>query len=112
LNKVYSPQYVLWLTVVALLFFPKTRIFYALFSLWQGAELGYQIGIWRHLLSILQESGGISTDTYIGITVLRIFTLLLLAGYGLYLLENNFVKSGRGESNRQSDLFAHLRRNS
>ena len=112
LNKVYSPQYVLWLTVVALLFFPKTRIFYALFSLWQGAELGYQIGIWRHLLSILQESGGISTDTYIGITVLRIFTLLLLACYGLYLLENNFVKSGRGESNRQSNLFAHLRRDS
>lgn len=112
LNKVYSPQYVLWLTVVALLFFPKTRIFYALFSLWQGAELGYQIGIWRHLLTILQESGGISVDTYIGITVFRIFTLLLLAGYGLYLLENNFVKGGRSESNRQSDLFAYLRRDS
>lgn len=112
LNKVYSPQYVLWLTVVALLFFPKTRIFYALFSLWQGAELGYQIGIWRHLLTILQESGGISADTYIGITVFRIFTLLLLAGYGLYLLENNFVKGGRSESNRQSDLFAYLRRDS
>lgn len=112
LNKVYSPQYVLWLTVVALLFFPKTRIFYALFSLWQGAELGYQIGIWRHLLTIFQESGGISVDTYIGITVFRIFTLLLLAGYGLYLLENNFVKGGRSESNRQSDLFAYLRRDS
>lgn len=112
LNKVYSPQYVLWLTVVALLFFPKTRIFYALFSLWQSAELGYQIGIWRHLLTILQESGGISADTYIGITVFRIFTLLLLAGYGLYLLENNFVKGGRSEPNRQSDLFAYLRRDS
>jgi hypothetical protein len=64
------------------------------------------------LLSILQESGGISADTYIGITVFRIFTLLLLAGYGLYLLENNFVKGGRSESNRQSDLFAYLRRDS
>ena len=109
LNKVYSPQYVLWLTVISLLFFPKTRIFYLLFAIWQSAEVAYQIGIWRHLLSILQESGGITADTYIVITAIRILTLLLMAGYALYLLENNFVKRGGGESDRQSDLFAHLR---
>ena len=109
LNKVYSPQYVLWLTVISLLLFPKTRIFYLLFAMWQSAEVAYQIGIWRHLLSILQESGGITADTYIVITAIRILTLLLMAGYALYLLENNFVKRGGGESDRQSDLFAHLR---
>ena len=109
LNKVYSPQYVLWLTVISLLFFPKTRIFYLLFAIWQSAEVAYQIGIWRHLLSILQESGGITADTYIVITAIRILTLLLMAGYAFYLLENNFVKRGGSESDRQSDLFAHLR---
>ncbi len=112
LNKVYSPQYVLWLTVMALLFFPKTRTFYLLFVMWQGAELAYQVGIWRHLLNILQENGGITTDTYVGITSLRILALVLLSGYGVYLLENNFMESRRSESNRQTDLFAHLRRSS
>jgi hypothetical protein len=108
LNKVYSPQYVLWLTVITLLFFPKTKIFYLLFALWQTSELGYQVAIWRHLLEILNQPGGIGADIYVVITLLRILTLLLMAGYALYLLENHFIKRGSGESNLQTDLFAHL----
>lgn len=65
LNKVYSPQYVLWLTVVAILFFPKNRVFYGLFLIWQAGELLYQFAIWRHLLTVLEESGGISNEIYI-----------------------------------------------
>lgn len=99
LNKVYSPQYVLWLTVVAALYFPKTRVFYGLFALWQTGELLYQFGIWRHLLTVLGEGAGISNEAYVTISVIRILTLLLLAGYAIYLLENNLVKGSSGKSN-------------
>ena len=99
LNKVYSPQYVLWLALVAILYFPKTRTFYGLFAVWQGGELLYQFGIWRHLLTVLNEAGGVSTDTYVNISALRILSLLALAGYALFLLENDLIKSRRSESN-------------
>ena len=99
LNKVYSPQYVLWLALVAILYFPKTRTFYGLFAVWQGGELFYQFGIWRHLLTVLNEAGGISTDTYVNISAFRILSLLALAGYALFLLENDLIKSRRSESN-------------
>ncbi len=99
LNKVYSPQYVLWLTVVAILFFPKNRVFYGLFLIWQAGELLYQFAIWRHLLTVLEESGGISNEIYILFSVLRIVSLLALAAYAIYLLENDFVKSSRSKSN-------------
>ena len=99
LNKVYSPQYVLWLALVAILYFPKTRTFYGLFAVWQGGELLYQFGIWRHLLTVLNEAGGISTDTYVNISAFRILSLLALAGYAVVLLENDLIKSRRSESN-------------
>ncbi len=99
LNKVYSPQYVLWLALVAILYFPKTRTFYGLFVIWQGGELLYQFGIWRHLLTVLNEAGGISTNTYVDISAFRILSLLALAGYALFLLENDLIKGRRSESN-------------
>ena len=99
LNKVYSPQYVLWLTVIAVLFFPKNRFFYILFALWQSSELLYQYGIWHHILTGLDEPGGITNNTYIFISVARIAGLLLLTGYAIYLLENDLIKSRRSETN-------------
>jgi len=99
LNKVYSPQYVLWLALVAILYFPKTRTLYGLFAVWQGGELLYQFGIWRHLLTVLKEAGGISTATYVNISAFRILSLLALAGYALFLLENDLIKGRRSESN-------------
>ena len=99
LNKVYSPQYVLWLTVIAVLFFPKNRFFYILFALWQSSELLYQYGIWHHILTSLDEPGGIANNTYILISIARIAGLLLLTGYALYLLENDLIKSRRSETN-------------
>lgn len=99
LNKVYSPQYVLWLTVLAILYFPKTKTFYLLFALWQSGELLYQVGIWRHILTVLNESGGITNNAYVAISILRIITLLALAGYAIYLLENDLIKSRRSKAN-------------
>ncbi|NDA81024.1 MAG: DUF2029 domain-containing protein [Actinobacteria bacterium] len=99
LNKVYSPQYVLWLSVAALLYFPRTKLFYLLFALWQGGELLYQFGIWRYLLTILEESGGITTNSYLLISLIRIGSLLVLTGYAVYLLENYLMKSRRSKTN-------------
>ncbi|MFR9754744.1 glycosyltransferase family 87 protein [Streptomyces sp. TR06-5] len=44
-NKVYSPQYVLWLIPLAALARPKWRDF----LVWQGCEVAYFLGIWMYL---------------------------------------------------------------
>ncbi|GHC36569.1 membrane protein [Streptomyces cinnamoneus] len=44
-NKVYSPQYVLWLVPLAALARPKWRDF----LIWQGCEVLYFLGIWFYL---------------------------------------------------------------
>ncbi|MEU0964377.1 glycosyltransferase 87 family protein [Streptomyces sp. NPDC005917] len=44
-NKVYSPQYVLWLVPLAVLARPKWRDF----LIWQACEVAYFLGIWLYL---------------------------------------------------------------
>ncbi|MCB5909423.1 glycosyltransferase family 87 protein [Streptomyces pinistramenti] len=44
-NKVYSPQYVLWLIPLAVLARPRWRDF----LIWQGCEVMYYLGIWMYL---------------------------------------------------------------
>jgi len=44
-NKVYSPQYVLWLVPLAVLARPKWRDF----LIWQACEVVYYLGIWMYL---------------------------------------------------------------
>ncbi|MBP0453903.1 DUF2029 domain-containing protein [Kitasatospora sp. RG8] len=44
-NKVYSPQYVLWLIPLAVLARPRWRDF----LIWQACEVLYTLGIWSHL---------------------------------------------------------------
>jgi uncharacterized membrane protein len=47
-NKVYSPQYVLWLIPLAALARPRWRDF----LIWQGGEVMYFLGIWMYLAYI------------------------------------------------------------
>ncbi|MGA5041565.1 glycosyltransferase family 87 protein [Streptomyces capoamus] len=44
-NKVYSPQYVLWLVPLAVLARPKWRDF----LIWQACQVAYFLGIWMYL---------------------------------------------------------------
>lgn len=68
-NKVYSPQYWLWLApLVAMAVRSRTE-----WVLWNLAQLGYFIGIWRHLLFVMdkQAAGGLDALVYGRITLLQ-----------------------------------------
>ncbi len=60
-NKVYSPQYVLWLIPLAALAHPRWRDF----LVWQAAEVMYFLGIWMYLAFTTGGSGkGLPQDGY------------------------------------------------
>ncbi|MEU6193931.1 glycosyltransferase 87 family protein [Streptomyces sp. NPDC047061] len=61
-NKVYSPQYVLWLVPLAVLARPKWRDF----LIWQACEVAYFLGIWMYLAYTTSGDAhkGLPTDGY------------------------------------------------
>jgi uncharacterized membrane protein len=70
-SKVYSPQYVLWLTPLAVIALIDKRDLHA-FWMWQGAELIYHIAIWQHLASVSGAKFGLPLFGYALITLIRI----------------------------------------
>ncbi|WP_185032476.1 glycosyltransferase family 87 protein [Streptomyces candidus] len=61
-NKVYSPQYVLWLIPLAALALPRWRHF----LIWQACEVMYFLGIWMYLAFTTSgdKRQGLPTDGY------------------------------------------------
>jgi uncharacterized membrane protein len=83
-NKVWSPQYVIWLVPLAVLARPRLWPY----LLWQLAEVAYFFGIWGYLIFVYLEGGnqvtgyqGISTGWYFAALLARFLTVALLAGY-------------------------------
>ncbi|MET8950565.1 glycosyltransferase 87 family protein [Streptomyces sp. NPDC004533] len=77
-NKVYSPQYVLWLVPLAALARPRWRDF----LIWQACEVGYFLGIWMYLAytSSGDAHKGLPSDGYqVAIAVHLLGTLYLCA---------------------------------
>ncbi len=70
-SKVYSPQYVLWLTPLAILSMrgAKDR---AAFWFWQGSEAIYHLAIWQYLASYSGAHFGLPAKAYAAATLLRI----------------------------------------
>ena len=78
-SKVYSPQYVLWLTPLAILAMRDRRDRPA-FWIWQGAELAYHLAIWEYLASYSGSHFGLPAKAYAVATLVRIVaTIYFLA---------------------------------
>ncbi|GAB3210716.1 glycosyltransferase family 87 protein [Marinactinospora thermotolerans] len=81
-NKVWSPQFVLWLVPLAALAWPRrSRGWPALvvFGVWQLAEIGYVLGIWRHLMWSIDPATGLGFEGYAVLLFARLFSLLAVA---------------------------------
>lgn len=75
-SKVYSPQYVLWLTPLAILGLKKESLH--AFWVWQGGEVIYHIAIWQHLATVTGAPFGLPAKGYALLTLLRIATTIYL----------------------------------
>ncbi|WP_162450588.1 glycosyltransferase 87 family protein [Phytoactinopolyspora mesophila] len=76
INKVWSPQYTLWLLPLAVLAHPRWREL----LVWQAAEVVYFVAVWLHLAGFYGEPI-ISAEIYALSIVLRVVALIWLAGF-------------------------------
>ncbi len=75
-NKVYSPQFVLWLVPLAILARPRWRDV----ILWQLAEAIYFASIWWYLVGLVDGNKGLSEQWYAAATVLHFLATAVFAG--------------------------------
>ena len=59
-NKVYSPQFVLWLLPLAVLARPRWRDF----LIWQTGEIVYFVAVWWYLAGFGEEASGLDSRWY------------------------------------------------
>ena len=72
ISKVYSPQYVLWLTPLAVIALQKDRQLVA-FWIWQATEIIYHLAIWQYLALFSDAQFGLPAGGYAIATLLRVF---------------------------------------
>lgn len=77
-TKVYSPQYVLWLTPLVLLALRDKKDL-SWFWFWQIAEVAYHLAIWQHLALLTGATFGLPVKGYAAIALIRIAAAVALA---------------------------------
>ena len=95
-SKVYSPQYVLWLTPLAVIALTNKKDLHA-FWIWQIAETLYHVAIWQHLALFTGAKFGLQQGGYASITLIRIAATAYLA----FVL----IKRALQARNTQGSLF-------
>jgi len=95
-SKVYSPQYVLWLTPLAVIALTNKKDLHA-FWIWQIAETMYHVAIWQHLALFTGAKFGLQEGGYATITLIRIAATIYLAW--------TLIKRALEARNTQGSLF-------
>jgi uncharacterized membrane protein len=95
-SKVYSPQYVLWLTPLAVIALTNKKDLHA-FWIWQIAETMYHVAIWQHLALFTGATFGLQEGGYATITLIRIAATMYLAWV--------LIKRALEARNTQGSLF-------
>jgi uncharacterized membrane protein len=95
-SKVYSPQYVLWLTPLAVIALTNKKDLHA-FWIWQIAETMYHVAIWQHLALFTGAAFGLQEGGYATITLIRIAATMYLAWV--------LIKRALAARNTQGSLF-------
>ena len=92
-SKVYSPQYVLWLTPLAVIALTNKKDLHA-FWLWQTTEMIYHIAIWQHLAQVTDATFGLGPTPFAILTLLRIGgTIYLMAVLARRALQGRNTRS-------------------
>ena len=95
MSRVYSPQYVLWLTPLALLAMRDRSAFW----IWQGGEALYHFAIWQFLAETSGAKYGVGEGFYILAILIRVSTLAWFARALIHSYpRSNFALSGSGAS--------------
>ena len=100
LGKVYSPQYVLWLTALAVIAI-KTKPTLIIFWVWQMAELAYHIAIWQHLATISEAQYGLAQNFYGAISLIRLIACIAM----IYSLARQLAKARSTQGKPWDFLF-------
>ena len=94
MSKVYSPQYVLWLTPLAVIALRDRRNIHA-FWIWQGGEVLYYVAIWQHLAFVSEAKFGVGLGLY-GLSIfIRIIATIYLVERLVAGLRVRFHKGAR-----------------
>jgi uncharacterized membrane protein len=92
-NKVYSPQYSLWLVPLAAMARPRWRDF----LIWQAGELVYFAGIWWFLVAYgIEDTKGLTGQQYAAATFIHVLATLYFAAmviYDIYAPERDPIRS-------------------